>query len=315
MFEDYKNEVLAAYKRKLDEASLSPNLLDPTPGNLRSECLIVYRERYTTNDDEILRLFFSATDKGYIKSIENFKVDGFRQVSKILKGTLPNPGIKYIELIAWLINFTPRPSTLFYSTPNKPKIPESRVGSLINDKPTDDKEPNVEIEDEENIDTEIKEENKGQGKTAEELQSEDKGTNKLLWKKTIIATLLLIVISAISLLTYQFLTKESTPEQLLASIKGQKCMYWTGDHYQPISCNQKVNGTLVIGLDTQKLVHLRKITREDTITMKSLGKIWYSKINNQVEFYTDSGEHPTDNKRILKPASEHILVKYVLSKR
>ncbi len=62
------------------------------------------------------------------------------------------------------------------------------------------------------------------------------------------------------------------------------CMYWAGDHYQPVPCNQKVPNTLVVALDTLLIKNFRKITQPDTITNRAIGLVWYSKINNKVEF-------------------------------
>ncbi|WP_315823473.1 hypothetical protein [Paraflavitalea speifideaquila] len=61
-------------------------------------------------------------------------------------------------------------------------------------------------------------------------------------------------------------------------------MYWAGDHYQPVPCNQKVPNTLVVALDTLLIKNFRKITQPDTITNRAIGLVWYSKINNKVEF-------------------------------
>jgi len=45
-------------------------------------------------------------------------------------------------------------------------------------------------------------------------------------------------------------------------------------------------------LDSKKLVHFKKITRKNTITLRSIGKVWYSKIKNKVELFTDTGYNP-----------------------
>lgn len=55
---------------------------------------------------------------------------------------------------------------------------------------------------------------------------------------------------------------------------------------------------------------LRKITRPDTLTEEnSLGKVWYDKSNNHVEFFTHYGKHPKNGKT-LKEVTSHILEKY-----
>ncbi len=117
MPEDYRKVVFNAYKKKKAEMNLSPNLLDPTPGNLRAECLIIHHEKYTPKDYEVLRSFFNDGDKerGYIKSIENSPAEKFKQMSKILKGAeVKNPGIKYFELLEWLMSLNLGTSTQYY---------------------------------------------------------------------------------------------------------------------------------------------------------------------------------------------------------
>jgi hypothetical protein len=88
-------------------------------------------------------------------------------------------------------------------------------------------------------------------------------------------------------------------------------MYWAGDHYEQVSCNQKLGDTMVIALDTFKLRHFKKITRPDTITGYSLGRVWYIKMDGRVEFYTADGHHPIQQQRRLKPLSDYIIFKYI----
>jgi len=100
--------------------------------------------------------------------------------------------------------------------------------------------------------------------------------------------------------------------QIFRNNKGgsiQKCMYWKGDHYEPIACNEKPADTtvMVIGLDSNKLVHFKRITRADTLTAASIGKVWYIKVNDHVEYYTSPGEPPAYPGRRLLPLSAHIL--------
>lgn len=88
-------------------------------------------------------------------------------------------------------------------------------------------------------------------------------------------------------------------------------MYWKGDHYEAVSCNQKIEDVDIIAMDTNKLTRLRKITRPDTLTQSSLGKVWYAKIDNEVEFYTSGGFHPEYTDRRLKPITTYIIDKYI----
>ncbi len=88
-------------------------------------------------------------------------------------------------------------------------------------------------------------------------------------------------------------------------------MYWAGDHYQQISCSQKQGGTLVIPLDSERLVHFKKITRPDTITENALGSIWYVKFHGAYECYTFPGYHPIDTSLKLRPLTDFVLIKHL----
>jgi hypothetical protein len=100
--------------------------------------------------------------------------------------------------------------------------------------------------------------------------------------------------------------------KVLAPASGN-CMYWHEDHYEPVSCNQKIPHARVIALDTVKLKNFRKITRPDTLTYEAMGKVWYCKINGKLEFYTSDGEHPVVFGRELKAITIYIIDKYILS--
>jgi hypothetical protein len=92
--------------------------------------------------------------------------------------------------------------------------------------------------------------------------------------------------------------------------KDQKCMYWAGARYEPISCDKKIEDVVILALDTAKVKHFERITRPDTLTAASLKKVWYSKIDNKVEFYTSAGTHPVHMERRLRPLSMYILDRY-----
>jgi hypothetical protein len=96
----------------------------------------------------------------------------------------------------------------------------------------------------------------------------------------------------------------------------KQCMYWTGNNYETIGCDIVVGDTPIIALNKYKLTHLKRITKPDTLTLKDIGKAWYTKITlDSAEFYTDSGEYPLDTRKRLRPVSKFIIEKYVLSKK
>lgn len=97
------------------------------------------------------------------------------------------------------------------------------------------------------------------------------------------------------------------------SLDGQQCMYWAGDHYEPVSCNQQFGiDTLVIALDSLRLYNFKKINTPDTITRSAIGKVWYIKLKNKLEFYTADGYYPADPKLRVKPITDYIINKYIL---
>ena len=95
----------------------------------------------------------------------------------------------------------------------------------------------------------------------------------------------------------------------------QQCMYWTGDHYQPIDCKKPIYNKETLALDTLKLYHFKRITTPDTLTKYSINKVYYVKINNKPEFFTAQGYHPAYKERMLRPLSDHILKAHILSKK
>lgn len=87
----------------------------------------------------------------------------------------------------------------------------------------------------------------------------------------------------------------------------EDCMCWNGEYYVEVDCQKKGLRHQIIGLDPSKLETFRKITKPDTLGIKDLGNVWYSKIDNEFEFFTGSGYHPVQFDRSLKAATKYIL--------
>ena len=94
----------------------------------------------------------------------------------------------------------------------------------------------------------------------------------------------------------------------------EECMCWNGEKYIEVDCQSKTQSYQVIGLDKNKLEGFVKITRPDTLGPKDVGRVWYSKINHEVEFFTGPGYHPTEFGRSLKAATMRILDSYAGTK-
>ncbi|MBM7418289.1 MULTISPECIES: hypothetical protein [Chryseobacterium] len=89
------------------------------------------------------------------------------------------------------------------------------------------------------------------------------------------------------------------------------CMYWDKSEYKPIDCQDKnpvYNHR--IPFDYERMTYFKRIERKDTLTVdNSYGKVWYSKYNGEVDFFTNDGVDP-NNGRELRKATEYIIDKY-----
>ncbi len=86
-------------------------------------------------------------------------------------------------------------------------------------------------------------------------------------------------------------------------------IHWNGERFIPSDAHLLVQFK-VIPIHNGQLKYFQKITRPDTITEASLHKVWYSKSNNQVEFFTADGENPEDN-QLLRQLSIHMYNQYI----
>ncbi|MGO4708065.1 hypothetical protein AB4Y90_02890 [Chryseobacterium sp. 2TAF14] len=89
------------------------------------------------------------------------------------------------------------------------------------------------------------------------------------------------------------------------------CMYWDKSQYKPVDCQDKSPVySHRIPFDYEKMEYFKRIERKDTLTIdNAFGKVWYSKYNGEVEFFTNDGIDP-NNGRELRKATEYIIDKY-----
>ncbi|NRF37751.1 hypothetical protein [Pedobacter foliorum] len=111
MLEDYKKAVISNYHDKKEKGLLSLNLAHPTPAKLRNESIVALRSRTKKEDDAFIKDFFNFGTKleDYSRSIERFDADKLRPLVKFLKGLIEDTDPRNVELLAWLIDFEPRP--------------------------------------------------------------------------------------------------------------------------------------------------------------------------------------------------------------
>ncbi|WP_354305299.1 hypothetical protein [Pedobacter sp. UYP1] len=340
MFEEYKKEVLEFYFLKKGAQELSPNLENPGRSKLKKECLKIYAEKYTKKDDQILKLFFDPLGKfnDHIKSIEKFELDKFRPlVSFLQKGT----GIRDeepVKLLGWLTGFDSyqdwrskkenrEPERAEDSDPDQEDDSRLEVGdkeindenenSLGDDSDGTSTENNIDST-EKNIDCTEKnidstEENIDSNKNADDNEDEKEeiviDSDRIESPGTPVKATILTCVALLLLVSgLFFLFKKNTIRQPSA---GEKCMYWAVDHYEPARCDEKIEDVTLIPINQKLLNNLRKINVIDTLTRYSLGKVWYTRVGGKHEFFTDSGMHPVDTLKRLRPLSNYILSNHV----
>jgi hypothetical protein len=114
LFIDYTNLVVKTYEEKREANQLSQLLMHPTTANIRQECLNVYNEKIKKGEqieENTLRAFFGVppVGKNFGHVIERYNADRFRPLKSLIKREIKNPALANVELLAWLIDFTPRP--------------------------------------------------------------------------------------------------------------------------------------------------------------------------------------------------------------
>jgi hypothetical protein len=274
---DYQSFVLAEYMKKKSVGDLSHRIRDLTPAKLKEECEVVCKDRYDSKDAQALEAFFKyvGDKEACLQAIGKCDIDKFRPLINFLKGSTTKPDPKIVELLAWMIDFKPRPLE---------SAKKAHIGHP--DVPITKWDKTAKVEDE-------KPKRTGSVKRFFALKA----------RKVMMAGVILLIAALV--LYWVWPGKADVPKRL------QGCMYWTGDHYQPISCGQMRGDTLVVPLDPEKMAHFKKITRADTITENALGSIWYAKYNGVYECYTSPGYHPIDTSLQLRLLTDYVLIKHI----
>lgn len=106
-----------AIKNKLKEAcdgEFSSYLLDPKLTSLRTICEIIADRELSKVDEKTLRLFFDvAKEDSLKKGIQKFDIDRLKPIQFFIKREIYNAGIEYLEILAIMVDFKPRPLSNF----------------------------------------------------------------------------------------------------------------------------------------------------------------------------------------------------------
>ncbi|TRX21770.1 hypothetical protein FNW25_15655 [Flavobacterium franklandianum] len=279
--DDYKKGIKVKYE-VAKTGEFSGFLLNPSPAELKNLCLLLWDKRSNRLDHEILDRFFEFDDKSTKqKQIENFEADKLRPISNFLKGKTETTRIVNLDVIAFLVDFNPRPYRKFMSG-NKEEL-------------TEDVAINEIVKKEERI---VKEDIK------KELVFKE-FNKKSVSKKIAFAVIPLLVFSSVSYGVKNIF------------FPNKNCMVWVENHYEAVEYDKVKNTSKVIHLNQDVLDNFKKITVCDTTTFFKNGDtdnplVWYGKSQDkkQYEYFNQPGLHP-ETEKTLKPISKYIINKYI----
>ena len=307
---DYFEYVVAFYHKKIEENDLSGRLVGASPAMLRDLCLETCKRRFSRKDQQILVDFFgAASDQAeMLAEIKRIDIDKFKPLIRYIRRETNRTSLVNIELLAWLLDIPDRPynRNIDYEkkkeelsarsdAPLNPVVEETQVldrnGEETSGHPSGDRRQMP------GLSAITGEDNKAASPSPSAIIEQVSIRRQLV--KVAILFFSVLAIGLIGLKLYNMAQKP------------QSCMYWTGEEYEAISCNQKMADAVLIAYDSVKVENFKKIINIDTITYNSIGHIWYSKMNNIVEFYTAEGRHPVQMHYRLRPVTTHIIDVYV----
>lgn len=308
MFEKFQTAVRNAYLDIKNNGELHFDRAWPSPGELKIWCLNCYLQGLSKEDELVFIRFFNREQsaKELPVLIENFDLDKLRPLRNFISGeTQRRPDENIVKLLAVLINFTPRPyrasdwdEQTYPIDTTKNKENDSEISTVSDDLPKEKIEDYNEEKKEIQI-AQLTEQIRPGGKTEATADTifppseKKKSANKTI----VYALSSLVFIISVCVVLYNM----NTPAD---------CMSWNGEKYVKVDCQNSAQPYQIVGLNKTKLEHFHKITRPDTLNYNDVGKVWYSKIDNRIEFFTYPGHHPIHYEKSLKAATKHIIENY-----
>lgn len=298
MFDQFQKAVRDAYLDLEKKGKLDFGQTVPSTGKLRSWCLQSYAKGLSIPDKEVFNSFFKdhRLDRDLERIIINFDTDKFRPLRNFIKGEVSKPDDTVVKLLAVLIDFQPRPYSLQdWISAEGPKFTEQlkaieiqETASLVIVEPPLTNINKASPETKPNIGCDSKD--KSETPKASPIKRLAVHNRKFY-----LAAAMLIIITCMGLAFFH---------------PNKQCMCWVEDQYVEVECEGKNRALDVIALNEYQLNNFKKINRPDTLTLKDVNRVWYSKIANEVEFFTASGIHPIHRHKPLRAMSAHILSKY-----
>ena len=279
-FEEYKEGIKAQFQAiKRVGIYGSGDLSNVTPAQLRDLCLRKAENQLSPKDEMVFRYFFNAKEgEKLTRAIENYGIGKLKSVISFLKGEKNSENRNRIELVAILVDFTPRPFYSYFSNEGKElKIEEEPLQDMKGKK--EDEVLSLVSE----VGNEIK---------TLPVKSILNRHKKVLTKVALLCSLGIGVVTL---------------------LPKKECMQWNTNHYEVVDCSTESSGFLDPRIPINKdRLDLKKL---DPKTIKNYfengqPRVWYAKIDDKIELFNQPGLHPTTGKT-LKPITQYIINKYL----
>ena len=275
-FEEYKEGIKAQFQAiKRVGIYGSGDLSNVTPAQLRDLCLRKAENQLSPKDEMVFRYFFNAKEgEKLTRAIENYGIGKLKSVISFLKGEKNSENRNRIELVAILVDFTPRPFYSYFSNEGKElKIEEEPLQDMKGKK--EDEVLSLVSE----VGNEIK---------TLPVKSILNRHKKVLTKVALLCSLGIGVVTL---------------------LPKKECMQWNTNHYEVVDCSTESSGFLDPRIPINKdRLDLKKL---DPKTIKNYfengqPRVWYAKIDDKIELFNQPGLHPTTGKT-LKPLTQYII--------
>jgi hypothetical protein len=260
-------------------------LVSPSRKSLKKHSYNVCLQRFDKKDELLLSSFFGPKENAgaYANAIELSKAEKFRTLHNFLSERTESTEFININLLAWMIDFQPRPyhDTLqIVENSVQPDTPrrQPNPGEV---QPTNSLKPEEVIGVNGQVEV-IKEE-------PPPKPSGYEGPTPIPKKKFDGRWLIGIVVLLIGGVVIWWL------------LPVNNCMYWDNNHYIATSCSVPRIDTPLVRLDPVKLRGFRRLHHVDTLTYYSVDKLWYVRVGGIIEVYSAYGKHPLYPDKKLAP--------------
>lgn len=317
MFNLFKKEVISCYEDRRSQGKLSVELENPSPAKLRSYILARYLRGDLQSDSDTLAEIFNPNRRHaeLETAIEKFETDKLRALQYLMIGRTSEPKEIFVKLLAIAIDFQPRPFQKWREAYEAKKTlgnPQVDAHETADNPPENEQiNPTAEEIEHDEIIYEQKETTTAVEKQTESPVEQENKTIKKQPIKTKIFRPFFVGKNRFIFRSVAFMLLITGTFTTIYLLTPKQCMCWIEDRYIAVDCSDKSQTTPVIALN-ENIENFKKIMRPDTLTEAYANRVWYSKINHEVEFFTTAGSgfHPLTKNRSLKVATSHILEKY-----